>query len=292
MRLRARLPQELFALAGIAAGVALLFAAEVSSSSLQASVSELSRGIVGGASLQMVARDQRGFPESALARVRRIPGVRVAAPLLEVGANAIGPRGSASIQLIGADESLSALGGRLVRDTQLAPFGGIGAVVLPAPLARHLGVTRFGQELTLQLAGRTATAPLYAQLSERRIGGLASAPVAIAPLFFVQEMAGAGARVSRILVRPAPGRQASVRAALTRLAAGHVNVESTTYEERLFAQAATASNRSSELFAAISALVGFLFAFNAMLLTVPQRRRLVVELRRDGYAPGAVIAVL
>ena len=42
----------------------------------------------------------------------------------------------------------------------------------------------------------------------------------------------------------------------------------------------------------ISALVGFLFAFNAMLLTVPQRRRLIVDLRRDGYAPGAVIAVL
>ena len=29
-----------------------------------------------------------------------------------------------------------------------------------------------------------------------------------------------------------------------------------------------------------------------MLLTVPQRRRLIVDLRRDGYTPGAVIAVL
>ncbi|HUB37182.1 MAG TPA: FtsX-like permease family protein, partial [Solirubrobacteraceae bacterium] len=99
-------------------------------------------------------------------------------------------------------------------------------------------------------------------------------------------------RLSRILVHPAPGAQASVRAALTRLAAGHLNVESTSYEEALFAQAAAASDRSSQLFAAISALVGFLFAFNAMLLTVPQRRRLVVELRRDGYAPDTVIAVL
>ncbi len=42
----------------------------------------------------------------------------------------------------------------------------------------------------------------------------------------------------------------------------------------------------------ISALVGFLFAFNAMLLTVPQRRRLVAELRRDGYPPASVIVVL
>ena len=38
--------------------------------------------------------------------------------------------------------------------------------------------------------------------------------------------------------------------------------------------------------------MGFLFAFNAMLLTVPQRRRLVADLRRDGYTPATVIAVL
>jgi putative ABC transport system permease protein len=53
-----------------------------------------------------------------------------------------------------------------------------------------------------------------------------------------------------------------------------------------------ASNQSTVLFSVISALVGFLFAFNAMLLTVPQRRRLIANLRRDGYTPRTVIAVL
>ena len=78
---------------GIAAGVALLFASQVASSSLQSSVSQLSRGIVGNATLQLLARDPHGFPQSTLARVRAIPGVRVAAPVLEAGANAIGPTG-------------------------------------------------------------------------------------------------------------------------------------------------------------------------------------------------------
>ena len=73
--------------------------------------------------------------------------------------------------------------------------------------------------------------------------------------------------------------------ALERLADGRLNVESIDYDEKLFAKAATASNQSTALFAAISALVGFLFAFNAMLLTVPQRRRLIADLRRDGYTP-------
>ncbi len=216
VRLRARFWQECFAIVGIAAGVALLFASQVANSSLQSSVSQLSRGIAGNATLQLLARDPHGFPAATLARVRAIPGVRVAAPVLEAGAQAAGPHGSASVQLIGADTSLSALGGTLVRGTELRPFGGIGALVLPAPLAHTLGVTRFGQEALLKLDGRSAEAPLYSQLHADQVGALVHSSVAIVPLSFAQELTGLGARVSRILVEPAAGSQARVRAALER----------------------------------------------------------------------------
>jgi putative ABC transport system permease protein len=292
VRLRARLVGECLAIVGIAAGVALLFAAQVSSQSLQSSVAQLSRGIAGDATLELLARDPHGLPESMLARVRRIHGVRAAAPLLEAGAEANGPRGSESVQLVGADPGLSALGGTLVQHVALEPFGGIGAVVLPAPLARAIGVNRFGEEVTLWLAGHTVGAPLYKELSSSQIGALASAPVVLAPLFYAQELTGLAGRVSRILVAPAAGAESQVRAALERLAGGRLNVEPINYDQTLFAKAAAASNQSAVLFAVISALVGFLFAFNAMLLTVPQRRRLVAELRRDGYMPRTVIAVL
>lgn len=292
VRLRARLVQECLAVVGIAAGVALLFASQVSSSSLQGSVAQLSHGIVGGANLQLLARDPHGFPQGMLGRVRSILGVRVAAPLLEAGAEASGPRGKRSIELIGADASLAKLGGALVRGTSFTPFGEIGALVLPAPLAQSLGVTRFGEEVTLQVAGRKATVPLYAQLHERRIGALAASPVAITQLSYAQQLTGLPHRVSRILVYPAPGSQKQVRAALAALAAGRLNVESTDYDEKLFSKAAAASNQSTALFSVISALVGFLFAFNAVLLTVPQRRHQIAELRRDGYTPATVIAVL
>ncbi|HXA54094.1 MAG TPA: FtsX-like permease family protein, partial [Solirubrobacteraceae bacterium] len=292
VRLRARLAQECLAVLGIAAGVALLFASQVSSSSLQSSVAALMRGIAGRATLQLLARDPQGFPQSALVRVRAIPGVRTAAPLLEADANASGPQGAESVKLIGADATLAKLGGALVRHVELTPFGGVGAVVLPAPLARAIGVTRFGQEATFQLAGHTATAPLYEQLHARQIGALVGTPIALAPLAFAQELAGVGARVSRILVQPAPGAQARVRAALERIAAGRLNVEPIGYDETLFAKAAAASDQATSLFAAICALVGFLFAFNAMLLTVAQRRRLIADLRRDGYTARTAIAVL
>jgi putative ABC transport system permease protein len=292
IRLRARLVQELFAVVGIAAGVALLFASQVASQSLSSSVAQLSDGVVGDATLQLLARAPHGMPEAMLDRVRHVAGVRAAAPLLEASAAAAGPKGGESVQLVGADASLRALGGALVRGSDLEPFAGIGAVLLPAPLAARLGVTRFGSEVTLRLYGRTVRAPLYQQLGDKQIGGLTASPIVVAPLFFAQEMTGVGQRVSRILVRAAPGDEARVRRALVRLAAGRLNVESTNYDETLFATAASASDQSTALFAVISALVGFLFAFNAMLLTVAQRRRLIADLRRDGYTPRAVIAVL
>ena len=301
VRLRARAAQEGLAILGIAAGVALLFASQISSSSLQGSVAELQHGLVGNATLQLAARDPQGLPAGVVARVRRLAGVRVAAPLVEAGAQASGPHGSEPVELVGADESLAALGGTLVPHEELTPFGGIGAVVMAAPLARAVGVTRFGQELTLRLAGRTAKAPLYAQLGERQIGQLARSPIVLAPLSYAQELAGLRGRVSRVLVEPEPGggprAQARVQAELTALAAGRsslgrANVEPIDYESTLLANAATASNQSSALFSAISALVGFLFAFNATLLTAPARRRLIADLRRDGYAPRTVIAVL
>ncbi|HTA06023.1 MAG TPA: FtsX-like permease family protein, partial [Solirubrobacteraceae bacterium] len=292
VRLRSRLLQECFAIVGIAAGVALLFASQIATGSLSSSVAQLSSGIVGSATLQVTARDPHGFDQRLLARIRRLDGVALAAPLLEANANALGPRGSRSVELIGADESLARLGGSLVRHTKLAPFGGIGAIVLPAPLARNIGVTKFGAEATLEIGGHVSQAPLYKQLSTREIGPLIDTPIVVAPLSFAQEMAGLQGRVTRVLITPTRGREQAVRLALTRLAQGRLSVSSTDYDEHLFAKAAAAANQSTVLFAVISALVGFLFAFNAMLLTVAQRRRLIADLRRDGYTPRAVIAVL
>ena len=196
------------------------------------------------------------------------------------------------MQLIGADASLRTLGGALVKHTELEPFAGIGAVLLPSSLARQIGVTKFGREVTLALYGRRSQAPLYEQLGPGKIGALSASPIVIAPLAYAQEAAGLPGRVSRILVAPRPGQGAAVRRALLALAAGRLNVAPTSYDEELFAKAASASNQSTALFAVISALVGFLFAFNAMLLTVAQRRRLIAELRRDGYTPGDVTRVL
>jgi putative ABC transport system permease protein len=293
VRLRARALQECFALIGIAAGVGLLFASQIASSSLSSSVGQLNSGIVGAATLQLTARQAQGMPEKLVGETRRLGGVRIAAPLLEVSANAVGPKGgSDSVELVGADSTLAELKGALVRKVALTPFAGVEAVVLPVPVADTLGVKKFGETIKFQTLGHASEAALYSRLGEKQIGALISSPIAISTLEYVQKASGLDGRVSRILVEPKPGQGAAVQAGLERIAGGRYGVESASYDEQLFAKAAAATNQSTQLFAVISALVGFLFAFNAMLLTVPQRRRLIADLRRDGYTPTAVIGVL
>jgi putative ABC transport system permease protein len=292
VRLRARALQECFAIVGIAAGVGLLFASQIASSSLSSSVGQLNSGIVGGATLQLTARDAHGFPEAVVARVRKLPNVRVVAPLVETPANTLGPKGSESVELAGADENLLKLGGALVHNVKQKPFGTIGFLVLTAPVAQKLGVGKYGDVFHVQAGGHYSEAVLDEQLTAKQVGPLIDSPVAVGPIEYVQEASGLHGRVTRALVEPTPGHTAQVRAALLRLAGGRLGVESSAYDEVLFAKAAAATNQSTQLFAVISALVGFLFAFNAMLLTVPQRRRLIADLRRDGYTPRAVIGVL
>jgi putative ABC transport system permease protein len=105
VRLRARvvLVQEIFAVLGIAVGVALLFASQVASTSLNGSISQLTSGVVGQAKYQLKARDAKGFSESLFTDIRHMAGVRAAIPVLELQANITGPDGTRAVDFLATD---------------------------------------------------------------------------------------------------------------------------------------------------------------------------------------------
>jgi putative ABC transport system permease protein len=294
-RLRARtlVIQELLAVLGIAGGVALLFASQVAGTSLSRSVQDLTTQIVGNSpQLQLDARGPGGVSDRLLGLVKDLPGVSVAVPILEQQATIVSPAGEQSVDLIGTDPKLVATENpRLLRfsNNQLEHLH---AIALPAPLAGATGVST-GEKLTLETGATVTTTYLGATLQEREIGGLVSSPVAFAPLAYAQHLSGIGPRLTRIFVRPAPGRFAQVQAALRRLApSAGVNVEPEDYDARLFAVASTPESQSESLFSAISALVGFLFALTAMLVTVPARRRLIEFLTPHGATWEMTVQIL
>ncbi|HEY7960937.1 MAG TPA: FtsX-like permease family protein [Solirubrobacteraceae bacterium] len=293
-RLGARLVlvQELFAVLGIAVGVALLFASQVASTSLNSSVRQLTKEVVGEAKLQLVARTPAGFPQRLVGEVRALPGVRAAAPVLEEHASVSGPAGERSVDLIAVDPHFVHLGGLLLRRFSAAQLAGQHAIALPAPLARAVGVVSL-QTVRLQIGASAVTTLVGTKLDETDIGGLIDSPIVVSSLGYGQEIAGMKGRITRVFVQPQAGREGEVRAELGAVAgAGDVNVEPANFDATLFDRAAEPANQSELLFAAISALVGFLFAFNAMLITLPLRRTLVENLRRRGASRLMTVQVL
>ncbi len=291
-RLRVRLVQELLALAGIAVGVALLFSVQVANTSLNASIVQLTHRFAGAAQLQLDARDSHGLSETTVEEVRRLPGVRAAAPVLIVQANAIGRRGNArALTLFAADPGFARLGGDLLSAFTSGELAGIRAVVLPLAIAQDLDV-RFGDTITLQLGSRSVPAPVGAIVGRHDVGPLADSPTLVTSLAFGQQLAGSGGRVSRVYVVPEPGRLAAVAAGLRRIAGNRLDVRPADADARVFAQAAGPNNQSTGLFAAISALVGFLFAFNTLLLLARERRGVIAELRMSGFGLAAILEVL
>ncbi len=278
LRSRAVLVQEGFAIVGIAVGVALLFATQVASTSLTRSVQELTREVVGSAQWQLDARGPDGFDERLLGEVRQLPGVGVALPVLEQQANVIGPRGQRAVDLIGTDPRLAHIAGSLLRRFSAEQLASQRAIALPAPIAEAIGAGSL-QTVKLQIGASVVTTLLATTLQEGDIGGLVHSPVALAPVAYAQHIAGLDGRITRIFVRPGPGRTKEVQQELTTLAArAGVDLEPADFDSTLFATAVAPESKSEALFSAISALVGFMFALNAMLIAASSRRKLLQDI--------------
>ena len=297
VRLRSRVVQEALAVAGIAVGVALVFAALVANTSLTGSMEQLTEGIVGDASLQLAARGPQGFDERLLPEVERLAGVEAVAPMVESRANIVGPGGRRSVLLVGGDPRFARIGGPLVR-----PFGATEPgsarylsqqqlIAVPAPIAASLGIS-VGAPIRIETDARSVDVPLGIQLQESDIGALVSSPVTLAPLAYAQSISGLRNRLTRIFVKPLPGHEREVERDLRRLAAGAINVRAADADVAVFEQAAYPTKQSTTLFSVLSALVGFLFAFSAVLLTVAQRRGFVADLQLAGHDMRTVVTAL
>ena len=295
-RLRVHTAQELLAGLGVAIAVALVFATLVANSSVARSAEEVVRAAVGPANLQLRARDADGFDQRLLGDVEHLAGVRQAAPLLEQTATIRTPAGRAlTLNLIGTNVSLAILNGlaHSLPSAALSPTG----IGLSSSSAKALGLGAHiaadqDENVTLKLRGSASTLKVSAVLGAEAFGALSRARAAVMPLERLQSLAGLPGRISRILVQTQPGREASVRSQLEALSGGRLAVASADQDISLLDQALAPSNQASALFAVISALLGFLFAFNALLLTIPERRQAIADLRVDGTGRSAIIQMV
>jgi putative ABC transport system permease protein len=288
-RLRRRPVQEALAAAGIAVGVALVFGVLVVNTSISGSVRSLVHQLIGSAQIQLAARSQQGFSQSVVGEVEALRGVEAASPILRENVTlANGPRRGEAVQLIGVTLHQLSLNPTVTRDLGAGAQGLIsGGIALPQRVAEALGAHPEGV-VSIKANGTAQKVPVRTILDSQAVGAVASSPVAITLLPTAQRLTGERDRVTNILIRARPDALASVTRSLQRIAAGRISVTPADSELHLFDAAVKPNQQSTTLFAAIAGMVGFLLALNAMLMTVPERRRLVAELRTFGYDPAQI----
>jgi putative ABC transport system permease protein len=284
--------QECFAVIGIAVGVALLFASQVSSTSLTHSVASLNTQLVGNAQLQLKTRSYGGVQEGVVEQIRRAPGVTNAVPILERQVNLLGPHGERPVDLIGVEPNGLKGVGPLLKRFSARQLASARAIALPAPLAREVGVGPL-EPARLQVGAKYVETLIGATLAEEDLGGLEHSPLAVTSLHYARQVTEAPERVTRIFVHYAPGHAHAAISALTTIARRwHINLEPSTFESRVFSVAVGPETKSEMLFSAIAALVGFMFALDAMLITVPARRRLIADMRPHGTVPTVTVLLI
>ncbi len=295
-RLRVHGAQELLAGLGVAVAVALVFAVTVAAGSLTGSAAGVVHAVAGPADLQLHARGPEGFDERLLARVERLPGVEQAAQLLEQTATIIGSPGHrVTVTVAGAGGGLALMDG--LAHTLPGGVLSTGGIGLSKASASELGIADLDSQtaptkVVLDLRGRASRLKVSAVLGHEAAGALSLAHVAVMSLARLQRFAGLPHRVTRILVQSEPGHEATVRSELETLAGGHLTVATADQEVSLLGQALRPSNQASALFAGLAGLIGFLFAFNAILLTSPERRDAIADLRLDGTKRTAIIQMV
>lgn len=291
MRLRSHAVQELLAGSGIAVGVALVLGVLVANTSLTSSAGELVHQVVGSARLQLAARSSEGFDERLAEDTARLPGVKATAAVLRENVAVVGPRGRQAVQLVGVTPTVATLGGLGTRDFGAEGFRFAGGLILSASTASAIGAEP-NERVTVLAFGGARQIRVGAVLSGSPFGALASSPVAFTLLSGAQRLTGLGRRVTQVLVEPRSGSDRVVASGMRALASGRLNVAPADEELRLLDRAVKPNDQSTSLFAAISVMVGFLLALNAMLLTVPERRRFVADLRMQGYDWRQILVLL
>ncbi|MFI4985404.1 MAG: FtsX-like permease family protein [Solirubrobacterales bacterium] len=290
--LRVQPLRELMAVAGVAAGVALLFAVQVSHRSITGSYEEIVHGVAGRATLELASRGPEGFDARISEEVEQMAGVKAAAPILAQPIVVVGPTGRRALTLVGATEQVAPLGGRLSLQFQRAGEGSRrGLLVLTEPTARAIGA-RPGSVLTILVGGRTAHLALDATVPSDKIGAVAESPIAAAPLPIVQSLAGLPGRVTRVLIEPLPGREAVLRRALTDRFGARLNARSIDAEARLLGNAAGPEKQVTLLFSVIALVAGLILAYNALLLASDERRRFIAKLIEIGTPESTIVASL
>ncbi|APE34780.1 hypothetical protein BOX37_13430 [Nocardia mangyaensis] len=270
----------------IAVSAALLVAVIATYGSLTNSARQLTDSIAGDARIVVSGYTDTGFDAAVVPRIAALPGVSVAAPIVQQQREIDGT----PVTILGVDVSILGLGSDLgqLAETGLGPNSPLLRLRDGVVAGAGLGVA---QGERLRIGEHTVTVAIVAEEADSaRVNG---GRFIVAPLPLAQQLTDHKNRIDTVAVATEPDtdlvalRTEIVRAVDNRAVVSDTDIRSTQAEN-----AVAISRDSTLLVAAISLVVAAFLVYNSMAMLVMQRRQKVATLRAMGARRSTVVADL
>jgi putative ABC transport system permease protein len=280
-----------FSMLGIAAGTAMVAAVLILNSSLQSSYQEAQSATGGGAALEVTTPAAAGLTTTVVDEVSRVPGVRVAAPLLETWATARASGRPETVLVLGIDSRFRAVAGSVAAETRLVPAKPQPGAAVPGSLLSTLGA-RVGQPITLSAGSTLGTVPVTATLKGRVVDSIDGGQFVVLPLQIAQTVLDLPGRVSSVAVVASvrsPQALARLRAAIRAVVGPSPEIVTPTEAEGELSETTQPLVAATSFFALLTLLVGAYLTYNTAVVTAVERRREVAVLRALGEGRASIL---
>lgn len=283
----------LITIASVAVGVSVVVAVAVANRSAIASFEGSARYVSGDAAIEAVT-DGAGFKDGDVARVRAVPGVDAVSPV--VAGSATDPSTSDAYDLIGIDflaatgPAVNMMSSANGHSHTTAHVFDRGAIVMSASMASRLRA-RLGATVPM-LVGVRAVRFVVAGILDDDAMPLGARGTLFCDLSTAQESLGRVGRIDRIDIVPAARVDiAQVRSRLLRALPHGARLSSPSDATSVVEKMTDAFRFNLGALATIALLVGGFLVFNAVSMSVVQRRAEVGIARAVGATRRAILAV-
>ncbi|MGC8485864.1 MAG: ABC transporter permease, partial [Candidatus Baltobacteraceae bacterium] len=280
-------------LVAVAVGVASLFAIDLANATAVASFARSVNVLSPHVNLQVVGAG-RGFDERTYLRVRRIPGIRSADPAVtgELTLDSSGSRGGVVVNTVGVDSTRTALppgvGIATSSHFDLGAFIDDNGILISDRLAKRERL-HVGNMMSALADGSPVRLRVMGLVPSRRVG--IDADVAFVDIATAQDIFHEVGRLDRIDLVVDPARMAQVRSRLAQiLPPGTEALAPKTRQNQVQRMLASFQMNLAAL-AYVALLVGGFLIYNAVAISVVQRRNDVGTLRAIGARRGQIVGI-
>jgi putative ABC transport system permease protein len=297
----------LLTLLGVALGVAVFVSIRLANHSAMASFSDTVDAVAGKANLQVVA-DSTGFDERIYPRIRSIPGVSAAAPVVQLYTRGdLGERSSRTVyrkdQGSPYDETLLVLGIDLFSERPFQRYappeeGGRASILDLLEDPRAVAITRtlatrhhlgLGDPLRLVSGGRRVTLNVRQVLESQELQQAMGGNVLIVDIATAQEAFNRYGKLDRIDLLVAPEQRSAVETAIRPLLPPQAKVTQPQGRTRQVENMVEAFRLNLTALSFIALFVSMFLIFNAVSMSVLRRRREIGILRGLGLRRRQVV---